>query len=133
MAKIHCIFAGRDGRSRFAGDELQLRPESSGRLSTGFLEASAWMYGVAETDRAVDWHTAGPGGISVMLEGCMEVEAGDGERRTIGVGDMLIALDTSGQGHRTRVTEGSRGLTVALRGDPHAVMKSLFGRVLDDQ
>ena len=132
MAKIHCLYAGRDGRSRFAAEEPQLRPESTGRLSTGFLEASAWMYGVAESDRAVDWHTAGPGGVSVMLEGCMEVEAGDGERRTIGVGDMLIALDTSGQGHRTRVTEGSRGLTVALRGDPHSVMKSLFGRVLDE-
>lgn len=132
MSHVHCLFTGRDGKSRFAAESLQLKSDSLGRLSTGFLDAAAWMYGVAEHDRAVDWHTAGPGGVSVMLAGRMEVEAGSGERRTIGVGDMLIALDTSGQGHRTWVSDGSRGLTVALRGEPHSVMQALFGRVLED-
>ena len=36
------------------------------------------------------------------LQGAVEIEVGDGTKRTIGPGDILIAEDMTGQGHYTR-------------------------------
>ena len=37
-----------------------------------------------------------------MLDGEIEIEVSDGEKRIFRGGDILLAEDTSGQGHRTR-------------------------------
>jgi uncharacterized cupin superfamily protein len=37
-----------------------------------------------------------------MLSGEMEVEIGDGSKRRFKAGDVLLAEDTTGQGHITR-------------------------------
>lgn len=132
MGKVYCISSGGDGRSQITEENLRLDQETTGRLSTGFLKARAWMYGVADRDRFVDWHTAGPGGLSVMLEGSMEYEVGNGDRCTVLPGDLLFALDTKGQGHRTRVPMHARGLTIALDGEPEELMQKLFGRAAPD-
>lgn len=124
--KVYCLYAGEDGRSRFTDAPLQLQDDGAQRWSTGFLGAKAWMYSVAQREREVDWHTAGPGGVSVMIAGCMEVEAGNGDRRTVEAGDVLFALDTTGQGHRTYLSAGACGLTVAFEGDPRVLLQSLF-------
>lgn len=132
MGRIYCLYSGSDGQSHFADVALCLDNDPTGRLTTGVLGARAWMYGESVRERFVDWHTAGSGGVSVILEGRMDVEVGSGERRSLEAGDMLIALDTAGQGHRTRVPERTRGLAVALDGDPAEIMQKLFGRVLGD-
>lgn len=132
MSRVYCLYSGSDGRSRLVEESLQLSDESLGRVSTGMLAARGWMYGVTQHDRFVDWHTAGAGGLSVMLEGSMDIEVGNGDRCTALPGDLLFALDTRGQGHRVRLSKNSRGLTVALEGEPEQLMQKLFGRVLSD-
>ncbi len=42
------------------------------------------------------------------LSGLVEIECGDGSKRRMGAGDVLLADDTSGQGHITRDLEGPR-------------------------
>ena len=45
----------------------------------------------------------------VHLEGAVEVEASDGERRRFGPGDVVLVEDLEGRGHVTRwVGEGPR-------------------------
>ncbi len=132
MSRVYCLYCGSDGQSRIVEAPLLLGAESLGRVSTGFLAARAWMYGEVQQERFVDWHTAGPGGMSVMLAGSMEMEVGNGDRCTAVPGDLLFALDTRGQGHRARITANSRGLTVALDGEPEELMQKLFGRVFGD-
>jgi hypothetical protein len=44
----------------------------------------------------------------VTLEGIVEVECGDGSKRRFGAGDIMLADDTSGQGHITREIKGPR-------------------------
>ena len=39
----------------------------------------------------------------MMLEGVMEVEAGDGKRREFRAGTVLLVTNTQGRGHRTNV------------------------------
>jgi hypothetical protein len=132
MSRVYCLYNGSDGRSRLVEESLRLDHESLGRLSTGFLAARGWMYGETPQERCVDWHTAGPGGLSVMLEGDMAIEVGNGDKCTVVPGDLLFALDTRGQGHRTRSSKNARGLTIALDGEPEQLMQKLFGRVLSD-
>jgi hypothetical protein len=39
----------------------------------------------------------------MVLSGVLEVEVGDGERRSFGPGNVLLVTDTEGQGHLTNV------------------------------
>ncbi len=59
MGKVYCLYTGRDGQSHFADDELALKADAVGRLTTGVLAARGWMYAVSPQERFVDWHTSG--------------------------------------------------------------------------
>lgn len=131
MGKIYCMYSGRDGQSHFSDAALALRADAVGRLSTGVLGAKGWMYAESPQERFVDWHTSGPGGVSVMLDGWMDLEVGSGEKRRLVAGDVLLALDTSGQGHRSTMGANTRGLSLMFDGPVDAVIESLFGRPLD--
>ncbi|HZZ46899.1 MAG TPA: hypothetical protein VFE65_08450 [Pseudonocardia sp.] len=52
------------------------------------------------------WHLAPNRQFVILLSGCLEVETTDGETRRWNRGDIFMADDTSGKGHRTRVVEG---------------------------
>ena len=51
-----------------------------------------------------DWHPAPQRVLAIYLSGDLEIEATDGEVRAIGPGTILLAEDTTGKGHRNRVT-----------------------------
>ena len=50
------------------------------------------------------------------LEGEVEIEVGDGTRRILRAGDILLAEDTTGQGHISRAVAGKprRSLFIVL-------------------
>jgi hypothetical protein len=48
-------------------------------------------------------HPASPAEWVVVLRGAIEVEVSDRTSRRFGPGDLLLAADTSGHGHITRV------------------------------
>src|SRR5258705_6381513 len=55
-----------------------------------------------EPTRTNPWHHA-PGRYAVFtLSGAVDIEIGDGTVKRLGVGDILIAEDLTGQGHGTR-------------------------------
>ena len=132
MARIYCLYSGRDGQSHFSDEALARKTDAVGRLTTGMLSAKGWMYTESAQERFVDWHTSGPGGVSVMLEGWMDLETGSGEKRRLVAGDVLLALDTAGQGHRSTMGPNTRGLSLIFDAPAEAVMQSLFGRSLVD-
>ena len=49
------------------------------------------------------WHNVVCREYVVMIDGEAEIEAGSGEKRVFRKGDVLLAEDLTGQGHRTRV------------------------------
>ncbi|MGE0486073.1 MAG: cupin domain-containing protein [Gammaproteobacteria bacterium] len=59
-----------------------------------------------------DWHPAPRRQYGLILAGTLEIETGDGARRTFGAGEVFLLEDTAGQGHRTWV----KGDTPALLG-----------------
>ena len=64
-----------------------------------------------------DWHVAPSRQIVVVLCGRLEVETTDAQVRRWGPGDMFMADDPKGKGHRTRVVECPAKLVFLRLGD----------------
>ena len=100
------LYTGPDNQSHF--EDLQIPLKDAGKV--GFLSERAKATGVIfrETggDYDYDFHTAPRRQLVVNLEGEVEIEVGDGTRRIIGAGQILLAEDTTGQGHVSRAVAG---------------------------
>ena len=97
--KITRIYAGSDGESHFEDIHVPLHDAGDiGSLSRVF-PATGVIF--RETDGLYDyhWHNAPCRQLVLMLEGGVEIEASDGEKRIFDSGDILLAEDTSGRGH----------------------------------
>ncbi len=64
------------------------------------------MLAVLPANLDQDWHNAPNRQFVCVLDGCLEVETSDGAVRRMARGDLFMADDTAGQGHRTRVLDG---------------------------
>lgn len=100
------VYAGTDGRSHF--EDLRVPLEDQGKI--GFLSKTLKATGIVfrETggDYNYDFHTAPRRQYVVNLEGEVEIEIGDGTKRVLRSGDILLAEDTTGQGHISRSVGG---------------------------
>jgi hypothetical protein len=114
--RITRIYADRDGESHFA--EVQITLEAAGeigRLSEPHPVATL-IFRENDPDYDFDWHRAPQRQFIVLLDGAIEIEASDGEKRRFGGGDVLLVEDTTGRGHRTRTVDGKprRSLFITL-------------------
>jgi hypothetical protein len=57
---------------------------------------------------SIEFHNAPRRQFVITISGVGELECGDGSRRRFGPGDILLADDTTGQGHITREIQGPR-------------------------
>jgi hypothetical protein len=96
------LYTGADGRSHF--EDLRIPLKSTGKI--GFISELVKATGVVfrETggDYNYEFHTAPRRQYVVNLEGEVEIEVGDGSKRILRSGDVLLAEDTTGQGHISR-------------------------------
>ena len=95
---IRCLrlFTGPDGRSHVANITLQ----------AGTLQAAKAVH-VEETaaGSALDWHVAPCRQYVVTLSGTLEFVTRDGETFILKPGDVLLAEDITGPGHRWRLID----------------------------
>jgi hypothetical protein len=100
------LYTGSDNRSHF--EELKVPLTDRGKV--GFLSDSVPVKNIVfrETtgDYNYDFHPAPRKQYVVNLEGAVEIEVGDGTKRVIGAGEILLAEDTTGQGHISRAVAG---------------------------
>jgi len=104
--KITRVYTGADNKSHFEDIEVQLKDGGK----AGFMSALEKATGVVfrETDGLYnfDFHNAPRRQYVVNLEGEVEIEVGDGTKRLLRSGDILLAEDTTGQGHISRAVGG---------------------------
>ena len=110
--RVTWLYAGDDGRSHFGDLDIPLRPSDvtpnrSAPRSAPIPTANVFL-AEAPAGRALDFHPAPRRQLIVVLSGVLEIECGDGSRRQFRPGDLLLADDTTGQGHITRDLEGPR-------------------------
>lgn len=101
--RVTRIFTGSDGRSHF--EDLDVPTTDIGRgLETGVLPTTGAMLRdrSASPPMDMDFHCAPRRQLVISVGGGIEVETGDGTVRRFAAGEVLLADDTTGQGHRTR-------------------------------
>lgn len=101
-----CIYALPDGQSRLIDLDLPVtrkvtEADGTSRWEGGGMASHWGLAGNASSSSHHEWHTCGQAGLSITLRGRWEIEASDGSRRALGPGDVLVMLDTTGQGHRS--------------------------------
>lgn len=111
------IYTGDDGRSHFEDLDIPLSPQEIGQVS-GQVPASAVFFRNSTGGPEVyDYHVAPRRQFVIHLAGRVQIETGGGESRQFGVGDVLLADDTTGQGHISRELEGPRVQVFVVLGD----------------
>lgn len=107
------IYSGKDGESHFG--EFKFSPnDKEDRAKSPLYPAVGWDIGTGEPGWVADWHVARVPRVLVVLEGVLEVEVGSGEIRLFEKGDVLVAKDTTGRGHISRVAGNKQLKTLTI-------------------
>lgn len=97
------LYTGTDDCSHFEDIEVPFESREEFGLFTLPEPAKAVFFREIPPAWEYQWHNVVCREYVVMLDGEAEIEAGDGEKRIFRKGDVLLAEDLTGQGHRTRV------------------------------
>ncbi|MGD8831821.1 MAG: hypothetical protein PVF57_14560 [Pseudomonadales bacterium] len=104
--KIVRVYTGDDGASHFEDVELTLEDQGgAGRISS-LWGGKGVIFREVDGDYALDYHNAPRRQLVVNLTGSVDIEVGDGTVRRLGPGSILLAEDTTGQGHISRSVDG---------------------------
>lgn len=100
------VYTGDDGRSHFEDITVEMTESGlAGRLSD-LWPGRGVQFREVDGDYALDFHTAPRRQLVVNLTGSVELEVGDGTTRRLGPGTILLAEDTTGEGHISRNVGG---------------------------
>lgn len=107
--KVVRIYTGADQQSHFEDLEIPYMQSAIGGLTAPAAAQTVFFRDTALGGPEVyDFHVAPRRQFVIHLAGRVEIECGDGTTRRFGVGDVLLADDTTGQGHISREIEGPR-------------------------
>ena len=104
--KITRVYTGDDGESHFEDVELPLveRGGGIGRISS-IQGATGILFRETDGDYDLDFHTAPRRQYVINLDASVELEVGDGSKRVLGPGEVLLAEDLTGRGHISRAVD----------------------------
>jgi hypothetical protein len=95
--KVTRLYTGKDGQSHFEELQAEISKLQAGEGIIFREEPSTYFK---------DWHPAPRCQYVITLSGQVEIEIGDGTKRRFGPGDIMLADDTTGRGHISRVVGG---------------------------
>ena len=100
------IYTGADNQSHF--EDVRIPLKSTGKIGfiSELMKATGIVFRETGGDYNYDFHTAPRRQYVVNLEGEVEIEVGDGTKRVLHSGEVLLAEDTTGQGHISRAVAG---------------------------
>ncbi len=100
------IYTGPDGQSHFEDQQLELDDLGPMGMISAKWPGSGVQFRQVAGDYHLDFHRAPRRQLVVNLTGSVEIEVGDGTKRLMGPGSILLAEDTTGQGHISRNVNG---------------------------
>lgn len=101
--KITRLYTGPDGQSHFEDIVLPMEDrEEFGRFSVP-QRLKAFFFREIPPGWEYPWHNVVCREYVIMIDGTAEIAVGSGEVRVFRKGDVLLAEDCTGRGHRTRV------------------------------
>src|SRR5437870_2392827 len=119
MLEYTRLYSDEKGESHFENIRLDLAltpyaPPAPPLSLSAFTPTKQFGFMQAPAGWSSDWHPSSGSTMFFVLSGEWEVTASDGETRTFGVGSVLLAEDTSGKGHTSRVVSEVDSLAAML-------------------
>lgn len=103
--KITRVYSGDDGESHFEDVEIELVDRGAIGAISKLYDATGIVFRTTEADYDLDFHCAPRRQFVINLDASVELEVGDGSKRVLGPGDVLLAEDTTGRGHISRAVD----------------------------
>jgi quercetin dioxygenase-like cupin family protein len=96
VTRLVHLYTGDDGQTHFNDGEVTLDVDEA---------AHTISFAESPPGSSLDWHHAPHHQYVITLSGTLEFETRLGERCTIAPGDVLLAEDTTGGGHRWQLVD----------------------------
>jgi uncharacterized cupin superfamily protein len=106
------IFSGPDGESHFEDIDFPMKAIGLGDTRSDTMPATGIFIRATQGEFEMDWHNAPRRQLLIMLKGQSEVTVGDGTKRILSPGDIMLAEDISGRGHITRAVNDQPRMSV---------------------
>jgi hypothetical protein len=102
---IRCVklWTGDDGNSHFEEGTIDLPHGERGDIKSDGVAAASLSFQETGSGGSYEWHQDPIPRFVLTLSGTLEFETVGGERFTIRPGDVLLAQDNSGTGHRWKL------------------------------
>lgn len=104
--KVVRVYTGSDNKSHFEDVEVPLKDGGKAGFMSELMKTTGVVFRETDGNYNFDFHNAPRRQYVVNLEGEVEIEVGDGSKRLLRSGDILLAEDTTGQGHISRAVNG---------------------------
>lgn len=111
--KITRLYTGDDGQSHFEDIDIALEDAGEKGALTQTIKAAKLIFWQTKGKREFTWHNA-PRRQYVIVLDKLEIELGDGTKRLFETGDILLAEDTAGKGHITRIAGEGPGNSILI-------------------
>ena len=113
--KIVRVYTGEDGKSHLEIiDQDEFDYVDRGGLRTAVETATGTQFARRPEGEFTDFHNAPRRQYVLYLTATAEIGIGDGTVQVMEPGDVLLAEDTTGQGHSSRVVKSGMSCTVRL-------------------
>jgi hypothetical protein len=100
--KVTRIYTGSDGKTKAEEYEIPLKAQDKGTELSQTVAVTSLQFRRTNQDYYLDWHPVSRRQYVVTLSGESEVELEGGKKIRLGPGHILLAEDTTGQGHISR-------------------------------
>jgi hypothetical protein len=94
MITAYRLYTGPDGHSHFTIGSI---------INHEVIDAGALHFEETPVHSSLDWHNAPTTQYVITLSGILEFSVHGGQSFTIHPGEILVALDTTGSGHKWRL------------------------------
>lgn len=108
------IYTGPDGKTKAEEYEIPLKPQNRGTDLSPTVAVTSLQFRRTNQDYYLDWHPATRRQYVVTLSGESEIELEGGKKIRLGPGHILLAEDTTGQGHISRAVGSKDRISLVI-------------------
>jgi hypothetical protein len=108
------LYTGADGKSKVEEYEIPLKAQGRGTELSETVAVESLQFRRTNQDYNLDWHPAPRRQYVVTLGGESEIELEGGRKLRLGPGHILLAEDTTGQGHISRAVGSANRISLFI-------------------
>ena len=112
--RVTRIYTGDDGQTHAEEYDVPLNTQRGATELSDPVDVTSVQFRRTSRDYFIDWHTAPRRQYVITLAGESEVEIGDGSVIRLHPGHILLAEDTTGQGHISRAVGTEDRISIFL-------------------